>query len=84
MRQNTADEWLINKVAELKKSGANEFMCTTWNGNRYLKPVWRATAQGISKYANDMFLKYGEGVSVTVDYYDTKTCDIKSLTYYQA
>ena len=83
-KTNTADQWLIERVEYLKSQGVDKFMCCTWNGNRWMRPVWRATAQGISKYANDMFRKYGEGVSVTVEYLDDKAMEFKSLTYYQA
>lgn len=70
-RINTASAEMIKDFAELKKQGIATFICTTWNANgkRY-EPVIRHTAQGVSAYANRMYNKYGDGVTVEVGYFD--------------
>lgn len=84
MRRNTADEWLINRVRELKAEGIDEFICLTFNGEKWLKPVYIKTAQGISAYANRMYDKYGDKFQVNVEYLVTDPLDIKVLTTYAA
>lgn len=69
-RRNTACETMIREFAELKKQGITDFICTTHNGGKRYKPVMKHTAQGVSAYANDMYNKYGDNVSVEVGYFD--------------
>lgn len=48
-----------------------DFIITTILGNgKTLKPVIRKTEKGISDYANNMYRKYGDDVTVEVDYLD--------------
>jgi hypothetical protein len=48
-----------------------DFIITTILGNgKTLKPVIRKTEKGISDYANKMYRKYGDDVTVEVDYLD--------------
>ena len=87
-RRNTADSWLIEKVAELKKNGIDFFLCettyTTKSGKeKTLRSVTKSTAAGISAYANNMYLKYGDSMCVTVGYFD-KAFNWHTLTTYHA
>lgn len=70
MRRNTADAGMVKDFAELKKRGVTDFICTACNGGKAYKPVMRHTAQGVSAYANKMYSKYGDGVTVEVGYFD--------------
>ena len=46
-------------------------ICTTILGNgKHLKPVIRTTQKGISDYANRMYNKYGDDVTVEVGHFD--------------
>lgn len=48
-----------------------DYIITTILGNgKALKPVIRRTEKGISDYANMMYRKYGDDVTVEVDYLD--------------
>jgi hypothetical protein len=48
-----------------------DFIIITILGNgKTLKPVIRKTEKGISDYANKMYRKYGDDVTVEVDYLD--------------
>lgn len=84
-RKHTECETMIKEIKELKERGEvmqNMFFCTTSyerNGViKRLKPVVKNTAYGISKYANDMYIKYGDSVCVEVTYFDK---DFNSKTY---
>ena len=72
MRRNTACEGMIKDFAELKKHGITDFICTTHNGEKRFKPVMKHTAQGVSSYANQMYGKYGDSVSVEVGYFNNE------------
>lgn len=87
-RKHTECESMVKEIAEMKKNGEvmqNMFFCVTTyekNGKRkHLKPVVKNTAYGISKYANDMYIKYGESVVVEVTYFD-RDFNTKTLTTY--
>ena len=87
-RKDYSSNWMKNRVAELKKSGVTEFLCNasyvTANGKvKVLAPALKSTAQGISAYANRMYLKYGDTLTVNVSYFDN---EFKShiLTTYSA
>ena len=69
-RRNTADESMIKDFATLKKQGITDFICTTYNVDKRYKPVMKHTAQGVSAYANAMYRKYGDNVSVKIGYFD--------------
>ena len=89
-RINYACESMIEEVKELRKQGITDFFCTTIvnrNGkDHWYKPVMKHTAQGISKYANDQFIKYGETTTVEVEYivYTDTGIEFKGLTTYHA
>lgn len=78
MRRNTACESMIRDFAELKKRGITVFLCSTSNAGKDYKPVLKRTARGVSAYANKMYDKYGDGVSVEVCYFDA---DLKWVNY---
>ena len=82
-RRNTADSEMIKDFSELKKAGITNFICTTTNGKKWYKPVMKHTAQGVSAYANSMYIKYGDSVKVEVGYFDNK-CDWHIYTTYCA
>ena len=87
-RRNTADKYMIEDFAKLRKEGVRDFFCTTdyykENGDhRYLKPVMKHTAQGVSAYANAMWNKYGDSVTVEVGYFNNN-CDYIKYTKYHA
>ncbi len=71
-RRNTANQEMIREFAELKKKGITDFICTTINDitGKHLKPVMKHTAQGVSSYANQMWSRYGDAVTVEVGYFD--------------
>ena len=47
------------------------YILTTILGNgKHLKPVIRTTEKGISAYANRMYNKYGDEVTVDVGHFD--------------
>lgn len=61
-----------------------DYFITTILGNgKMLKPVIRKTEQGISDYANKMYRKYGDEVTVEVDYLD-ENLNIKRYCTYHA
>ena len=74
MRRHYACDEMKAEIKALKKSGVSMFFCTTSymkeEKTRYLKPVVKKTAEGISAYANEMYLKYGDTVVVEVSYFD--------------
>ena len=85
-RKDYSSEWMKNRVAELKKSGVTEFLCNasyvTTNGKaKALAPALKSTAQGISAYANRMYLKYGDTLTVTVSYFDNEFKSHTLTTY---
>ena len=45
-------------------------------------PVMKHTAQGISSYANAMYRKYGDDVTVEVGYFDNDLNYHKYVTYH--
>lgn len=49
-----------------------EFMITTYDDKTrsILNTTWRKTEKGVSNWANKMFDKYGEYITVTVGYFD--------------
>ena len=71
-RTNTADAEMIKDINRLRKEGIKDFFCMTVinkNGkDKWHKPVIKHTAQGISAYANEQYKKYGDYVTVIVDY----------------
>ena len=74
-RRNYASKEMIAMVATLREKGIKEYICSTsyvtkTGKVKTLKHVWKSTAQGISAYANNMFLKYGDSVCVVVTYFD--------------
>ena len=77
-RLNYADESMIKEVAELRKQGIKDFICSTIADGKRLKPVMKHTAQGISAYANSMYRKYGDVTMVEVGYFDD---DLNWKTY---
>lgn len=82
-RTNTADEVMITEIAELRKSGIKNFICTASTDKKMYKPVMKHTAQGISAYANFAYRKYGEAVKVAVGYFDDD-CNWKNYCTYSA
>ncbi len=87
-RQNTACKEMIAEIVEFRKNGIRHFICSTdyWTDNgkhRHLKPVVKHTAQGISAYANAMWHKYGDSVTVEVGYFDND-CKWHKYTTYRA
>lgn len=69
-RKNTASADMIKDFAELKKQGITDFICTTFNAGKRYKSIMRHTAQGVSAYANNMYNKYGDGVTIEIGYFD--------------
>lgn len=60
-----------------------DFIITTILGNgKTLKPVIRKTEKGISDYANKMYRKYGDDVTVEVDYLDNNFNLKRYCTYH--
>lgn len=82
-RTNTADEVMIKEIAELRKNGIKNFICTASTGNKVYKPVMKHTAQGISAYANAAYRKYGDAARVEVGYFDDD-CNWKTYCTYSA
>ena len=86
-RTNYASEWMIARVANLKRHGVTSFYCeATWidsKGRERREMVTRKTAQGISSYANRAYLKHGDGISVAVYYFD-EDLRFRTLTTYGA
>lgn len=56
------------KGNDMKRS-TSVFVCQTFNGKHYLKPVIRRTQKGADAYANRMGYKYGEKCNVCVEEY---------------
>lgn len=77
-RENTAGEDMIREFAELKKQGISFFICTAYTSKRRYKPVTKSTAQGVSAYANKMYRKYGDNITIEVGYFDN---DMNWKTY---
>jgi len=74
MKTNYANDDLKKAVKDAKNIlGVNEFYCFATYVNAYgvtiTERVIRKTANGISSYANKMFSKYGENVTVKVIYF---------------
>ena len=46
------------------------YILTAYTSKRTFKPVIRKTEKGISAYANRMYNKYGDDVTVEVGYFD--------------
>ena len=87
-RRNTACREMIEEVATFRKDGIKNFICTadyyTESGkHKTLNPVMKHTAQGISAYANAMYNKYGDTVTVEVGYFDNN-CKWHTYTTYHA
>lgn len=60
-----------------------EYILTTiLEDGKALKPVMRKTEKGISEYANRMFRKYGEAVTVEVGFFDNCLNWIQYCTYH--
>lgn len=57
-------------------------LTTTLENGETLKPVMRKTEKGISNYANKMFSKYGEYVTVEVGFFDNALNWIPHCTYH--
>ena len=83
MRRNTADDTMIREFEELKKVGITNFFCTVIVNGKYMKPVMKHTAQGVSAYANRMYCKYGDAAVVVVDYMDQEF-NLKTYCTYRA
>ena len=85
MKRNYAGKDCINEINALRKAGIKMFFCSTSyekDGKvKHLKPVIKGTAAGISAYANDMYIRYGDTVSVRVTYYDHDLNQHVSTTY---
>lgn len=81
-RTNTADSYTIAQVKELRKQGITDFYCTTNTGKKTLKTVVKGTAQGISAYANKMYRKYGDEVTVNVGYFDSNCNWVDMMNYH--
>ena len=47
-----------------------DYILTAYTSNKTYKPVIRKTSKGISDYANKMYRKYGDDVTVEVGYFD--------------
>lgn len=81
MKRNTASKEMIDEIAELRKKGVVDFICTASTSKKTYKPVVKHTAQGISSYANSMYSKYGDDVTVEVGYFDDNLNWCKYCTY---
>lgn len=55
--------------------GNNVFICHTYTGRKWLKPVIRKTQKGADDYANRMGYKYGETCNVRVEEYGHNDTD---------
>lgn len=82
-RRNTADEYTIEEVKQLRKQGITRFYCVTYTGKKSLTAVVKGTAQGISAYANRMYRKYGDDVAVDVGYFNNEG-EYVDMMHYQA
>lgn len=69
-RNNTACEEMIKDFESFKTQGITDFICVTFTSKKQYKPVMKHTAQGVSSYANAMYRKYGDDVTVNVGYFD--------------
>lgn len=81
-RNNTASEDMILDVENFKKQGISDFICSTFTSKKRYAPVMKHTAQGISSYANAMYRKYGDDVTVEVGYFDNDLNYHKYVTYH--
>lgn len=61
-----------------------DYICTVIfdDTNKTLKPVIVRTEKGISGYANRMYKKYGDNITVEVGYFDNNFNWIKYCTYH--
>lgn len=81
-RNNTASEDMILDLENFKKQGITDFICNTFTSKKRYTPVMKHTAQGISSYANAMYRKYGDDVTVEVGYFDNDLNYHKYVTYH--
>lgn len=88
-RRDTSSPEMQQDFKELKARGIHEFFCETIigyygdPGYKRLMPVLKHTAQGVSAYANRMYNKYGDNVTVRVSYFDSDW-SLKLYTTYHA
>ena len=85
-RRHTESTEMIADIANFKKRGVTEFLCNTYyidkkGREKRLAPVMKTTAYGISSYANAMWRKYGDTVTVEVVYFDFSGDEAELKTY---
>lgn len=83
-RQNTAHPIMIEDFKALKQRGIKDFYLGVIVKGQYKGTQTRHTAQGVSSFANQMYVKYGFGTDVTVTYYDPEKMDFVLYTTYSA
>lgn len=84
MRKNTAAPEMIEDFKNLKKTGVKEFICSVFVNGEFKHCEIRATAQGVSSYANSQFRKYGDSTTVEVQYFSPSYHTLRTYTTYQA
>lgn len=81
-RVNTASQEMIDDFKRLKEKGITDFIVTVTKPNgKWLKPQVRHTAYGVSKMANEAYVKYGDGTTVEVSYIDFNEEDLPIKIY---
>lgn len=81
-RRNSASDDMIEDIKAFKAQGITDFICNTFTSQKHYAPVMKHTAQGISSYANAMYRKYGDDVTVEVGYFDSDMNYHKYTTYH--